>query len=179
MRGRLVVIDEVHRAPRLFEELRGQIDRRRYAGHRVGQFLLLGSASMDLLKQSSESLAGRIAYVELGPLTIAEALAAEPNSLETLWLRGGFPDSLLALDDAASLEWRRNFVRTYLERDLQQFVGGVRPVVIGRLWTMLAHAQGGLFKASRFARSLEVSARSVGRYVDLMEDLLLVRTLRP
>ncbi len=177
--GRLVVIDEVHRAPRLFEELRGLIDRRRAAGHRTGQFLLLGSASMDLLKQSSESLAGRIAHVELGPVTIAEAVAHEAGSLEELWLRGGFPDSFLAPDDATSLDWRRSFVRTYLERDLQQFAGGVSAAVIGRLWTMLAHAQGGLFNASRFAASLDVSARTVGRYIDLMEGLLLARTLRP
>lgn len=177
--GRLVVIDEVHRAPRLFEELRGLIDRRRRAGHRTGQFLLLGSASIDLLKQSTETLAGRIAFVELDPVSIPEALAHDPASLDALWLRGGFPDSLLARSDAASLRWREDFTRTYLERDIQQFAGGVSPVVIGRLWTMLAHAQGGLFNASRFAKSLDVSARTVGRYLDLLEGLLLARTLRP
>lgn len=177
--GCLVVIDEVHRAPRLFEELRGLIDRRRYAGHRTGQFLLLGSASLDLLKQSSETLAGRISFVELDPITIDEALAYDPGSLDALWLRGGFPDSLIAPTDAASLNWRENFIRTYLERDIQQFAGGVSPNVIGRLWTMLAHAQGGLFNASRFAKSLDVSARSVGRYLDLLEGLLLMRMLRP
>lgn len=177
--GRLVVIDEVHRAPRLFEELRGLIDRRRRAGHRSGQFLLLGSASIELLKQSSETLAGRISFVELDPVSIGEALAYDPTSLDALWLRGGFPDSLLARSDAASLRWREDFIRTYLERDIQQFAGGVSPVVIGRLWTMLAHAQGGLFNASRFAKSLDVSARTVGRYLDLLEGLLLARTLRP
>jgi uncharacterized protein len=177
--GRLVVIDEVHRAPRLFEELRGLIDRRRRAGHRTGQFLLLGSASIELLKQSSETLAGRIAFVELDPVSIPEALAYDPANLDALWLRGGFPDSLLARSDAASLRWREDFIRTYLERDIQQFTGGVSPVVIGRLWTMLAHAQGGLFNASRFAKSLDVSARTVGRYLDLLEGLLLARTLRP
>jgi predicted AAA+ superfamily ATPase len=177
--GRLVVIDEVHRAPRLFEELRGLIDRRRRAGHRNGQFLLLGSASLDLLKQSSETLAGRIAFVELDPVSIPEALAYDRTSLDALWLRGGFPDSLLARSDAASLRWREDFIRTYLERDIQQFAGGVSPLVIGRLWTMLAHAQGGLFNASRFAKSLDVSARTVGRYLDLLEGLLLARMLRP
>ncbi len=177
--GRLVVIDEVHRAPRLFEELRGLIDRRRRAGHRTRQFLLLGSASLDLLKQSSETLAGRIAFVELDPVSIDEALAYDAGSLDALWLRGGFPDSLLARSDAASLRWREDFIRTYLERDIQQFAGGVSSVVIGRLWTMLAHAQGGLFNASRFAKSLDVSARTVGRYLDLLEGLLLARTLRP
>lgn len=177
--GRLVVIDEVHRAPSLFEELRGAIDRRR-AGFRHGQFLILGSASIDLLKQSSETLAGRIAaYVELDPVSIREALEYAPDSLNALWLRGGFPDSLLATSDKASLAWRTNFVRSYLERDIQQFAGGVSAHTIERLWTMLAHTQGGLFNASRFAQSLDVSARTVGRYLDLLEGLLLVRTLRP
>lgn len=177
--GRLVVIDEVHRAPRLFEELRGQIDRRRAAGHRTGQFLILGSASIDLLKQSSETLAGRIAFVEMGPVTIEEAVAYDKTNVDSLWLRGGFPDSLLAADDDASVAWREDFIRSYLERDVQQFADGVSSQVVGRLWTMLAHAQGGLFNASRFAKSLDVSARTVGRYLDLLEGLLLVRTLRP
>ncbi len=177
--GRLVVIDEVHRAPRLFEELRGLIDRRRAAGHRTGQFLILGSASIDLLKQSSETLAGRIAFVDMGPVSIEESLAHDRGSLDRLWLRGGFPDSLLARGDAASLAWRDDFIRSYLERDIQQFASGVSAQTIMRLWTMLAHAQGGLFNASRFAGSLDVSARTVGRYLDLLEGLLLVRTLRP
>ncbi len=177
--GRLVVIDEVHRAPGLFEELRGQIDLRRQAGHRAGQFLILGSASMDLLRQSSETLAGRIAFVDLGPLSIREALTYDSGSLDALWLRGGFPESFLAPSDGISLEWRRNFIRTYLERDIQQFGGAISPSTVERLWTMLAHAQGGLFNASRLAKSCEVSARTIGRYVDLLEGLLLVRALRP
>ena len=177
--GQLVVIDEVHRAPRLFEELRGLIDRRRAAKHRTGQFLILGSASIDLLKQSSETLAGRIAYVDMAPVSIDEALAHDPASLDRLWLRGGFPDSLLARSDSASLDWRGDFIRSYLERDIQQFASGISAQTIGRLWTMLAHAQGGLFNGSRFAGSLDVSARTVGRYLDLLEGLLLVRTLRP
>lgn len=177
--GRLVVLDEVHRAPRLFEELRGVIDRRRATGHRTGQFLMLGSASIDLLKQSSETLAGRIAFVDMGPISIDEARAYAPRSLDQLWLRGGFPDSFLADDDTTSLAWREDFIRSYLERDIQQFAGGVSTQTIGRLWTMLAHAQGGLFNASRFAKSLDVSARTVGRYLDLLEGLLLVRTLLP
>lgn len=177
--GRLVVIDEVHRAPALFEELRGQIDMRRRAGHGAGQFLILGSASMELLRQSSETLAGRIAFVDLTPLTIGEALAYDPASLDRLWLRGGFPESYLAASEPISLEWRRNFVRTYLERDVPQLAGAVSGPVLERLWTMLAHAQGGLFNASRFAKSLEVSARTVARYVELLEGLLLARALRP
>ncbi len=177
--GLLVVIDEVHRAPHLFEALRGLIDRRRAARHRTGQFLILGSASIDLLKQSSETLAGRIAFVDMAPVSIDEALDHNPGSIDRLWLRGGFPDSLLARSDSSSLAWREDFVRSYLERDIQQFAGGVSAQTIGRLWTMLAHAQGGLYNASRFASSLDVSARTVGRYLDLLEGLLLVRTLRP
>jgi uncharacterized protein len=177
--GRLVVIDEVHRAPDLFAALRGQIDARRRAGQRFGQFLLLGSASLDLLQQSSESLAGRIAFIDLTPVTIAEALAYDPALLDDLWLRGGFPDSLLAGSDSASLAWRGNFIATYLERDILQFAGGISPQAMARLLTMLAHQHGGLFSATRLATSLEVSARTVGRYVDLLEQLLLVRTLRP
>lgn len=177
--GRLVVLDEVHRVPKLFEELRGVIDRRRADGHRTGQFLILGSASIDLLKQSSETLAGRIAFVDMGPITIDEAHNHAPGSLDQLWLRGGFPDSFLASDDATSFVWREDFIRSYLERDIQQFAGGVSTQTIGRLWTMLAHAQGGLFNASRFAKSLDVSARTVGRYLDLLEGLLLLRVLRP
>jgi uncharacterized protein len=177
--GRLVVIDEVHRAPGLFEELRGEIDARRQAGHRAGQFLILGSASMALLRQSSETLAGRIAFVDLRPLSIRETLAYDPTALDTLWLRGGFPESFLASSDKVSLEWRRHFIRTYLERDIQQFGGAISPSITERLWTMLAHAQGGLLNASRLAKSCEVSSRTIGRYIDLLEGLLLVRALRP
>lgn len=177
--GTLVVIDGVHRAPRLFEELRAQIDLRRRVGHRAGQFLILGSASMELLHQSSETLAGRIAFVDLGSLSITEALSYDAGSLDKLWVRGGFPESFLATTNAISLEWRRNFIRTYLERDIHLFGGAISASTVERLWTMLAHAQGGLFNASRFAKSLEVSARTIGRYVDLLEGLLLVRTLRP
>ena len=177
--GRLVVIDEVHRAPEIFQELRGIIDRRRETGHRHGQFLILGSASLELLKQSSETLAGRISYVDLGPLSIHEALDYDSDALDRLWLRGGFPESFLAPSDAASLNWRLNFVRSYLEREIPLFAGAVSTVATERLWTMLAHTQGGLLNASRLAVSLEVSARTIGRYIDLLDGLLLVRSLRP
>jgi uncharacterized protein len=177
--GRLVIIDEVHRLPGLFPILRGQIDQRRRAEQNFGQFLLLGSASLDLLKQSAESLAGRIAFVALTPLTIPEALANDTNSLETLWVRGGFPNSYLAASDEDSLNWRQNFISSYLERDILQFAGGISPRTMGRMLTMIAHAQGGLFNASRLSASLEVSARTVGRYVEILEQLLLLRTLRP
>ena len=173
--GRLIVIDEVHRAPALFPELRGIIDERRASRDPSGHFLLLGSASLDLMQQASESLAGRVAYLELAPLGVSEI----PQSMRTdrLWLRGGFPDSLLARDDDASLEWRRAFLRSYLERDVPMFAPRLPAAMIGRLWTMLAHAQGGLLNQARLASSLAVSAPAVGRYVDLLVDLLLVRRL--
>lgn len=177
-RESLVVLDEIHRVPDLFAELRGVIDERRRQGTGPGRFLLLGSASLDLLRQSSESLAGRVALVELGSLTIDEVADAEGGA-DTLWLRGGFPDSFLAASDAASLAWRRDFLRTYLERDLPQFGSRVPAETLRRFWTMLAHEQGALLNAARLAASLGISGQSVTRYLDLMVDLLLVRRLEP
>lgn len=172
----LVILDEIHRIPDLFGELRGVIDRARRGGRRTGQFLLLGSASLDLLRQSAESLAGRVAYVELGPLEVGEVGAAE---LDRLWLRGGFPESFLASDDAASLAWRRDFVRSYLERDIPALGPRVPAETLRRLWTMLAHEQGQVVNAARLAASLGVSGQTVARYADLLVDLLLVRRLQP
>ena len=134
----LVILDEVHRVPELFQQLRGIIDRGRRHGKANGRFLLLGSAAMDLLKQSGESLAGRISYLELGPF---DALEIDPASIETLWVRGGFPRSFLAESDEISLLWRRNFVRTYLERDISQFGPRIPAETLRRFWTMLAHNQ--------------------------------------
>ncbi|HEY5569397.1 MAG TPA: ATP-binding protein [Gammaproteobacteria bacterium] len=176
--GKLVVIDEIHRAPALFESLRGIIDDRRRAGDRAGHFLLLGSASIDLMKQSSETLAGRVAYAELAPIDVLE-LPARVGDVNRLWSRGGFPESLLAADDNTSLAWRRAFVRSYLERDVPMFAPRLPAETIGRLWTMLAHAQGTPLHQSRLAASLAISAPAVARYVDLLVDLLLVRRLRP
>ena len=176
---RLVIIDEVHRGPELFRELRGLIDEGRRSGKRNGRFLILGSASMDLLRQSSESLAGRISYVALDPFDVLEA-APDDESLRTLWVRGGFPESFLAANDADSFAYRLNFIATYLERDIPQF--SPRPVpatTLERLWRMLAHAQGSLLNASALAASLSISAPMVTRYVDLLTDLLLVRRLPP
>jgi len=175
---KLVVLDEIHRMPEVFQTLRGLIDRGRREGRRTGRFLVLGSASIDLLRQSGESLAGRIAYVELGPIRLAE-IAPGFASHRDLWVRGGFPDSLLAADDAASLAWRRDFIRTYLERDIPQLGPRIPAETLGRFWTMLAHTHGGLLNASNLARNVSVSAQSVGRYVDLLVDLLLVRRLMP
>jgi len=175
--GRLVVIDEIHRAPHLFEILRGIIDDRRAAGQRAGQFLLLGSASLDLMRQASESLAGRIAYVELAPITVAER--TPDIAVDRLWVRGGFPESLLARTDAKSFAWREQFVRSYLERDVPMFAPRLPAETVGRLWGMLAHAQGTLLNQARLASSLGVSAPTVTRYLDLLVDLLLVRRLPP
>ena len=176
--GRLVVIDEIHRVPALFETLRGIIDDRRAVGDRTGHFLLLGSAAIDLMKQASETLAGRVAYLELAPIDVLE-FPEQVDPLDRLWLRGGFPDSLLAPDDAASLTWRRDFIRSCLERDVPMFAPRLPAVTIGRLWTMLAHAQGTPLNQSRLASSLSVSTPAVGRYIDLLADLLLVRRLQP
>ena len=172
----LVILDEVHRAPELFQTLRGLIDSGRHRGIRAGRFLLLGSASIDLLRQSGESLAGRIAYVELEPFNVLEVAGDARNQL---WIRGGFPDSFLAESDEASAVWRENFVRTYLERDIPQLGPRVPAEMLRRFWTMLAHVQGGTLNAARLARSLAVDGKTVARYLDLLVDLLLVRRLSP
>lgn len=178
---KLVIIDEVHRAPGLFPVLRGLIDQARRDGRRAGLYLLLGSASLDLLKQSGESLAGRIAYLDLNPLDILEVqAAARPGaSLDTLWLRGGFPESLGAPSDARSMRWRQNFIRTYLERDIPQFGPRIAAETLRRFWTMLAHQQGGLLNVAQLARNLSVDAKTAQGYIDLLCDLLLVRRLTP
>jgi hypothetical protein len=173
---RLVILDEVHRLPDIFQPLRSLIDTGRRNGRKAGRYLLLGSASMDLLKQSGETLAGRIAYLELQPFNLLEAA---PHNMDALWLRGGFPDSFLADSDARSMQWRRNFIRTYLERDIPQFGPRIPAETLRRFWTMLAHAQGGLFNASQFARGLGVTGKTVSGYLDLLVDLLLVRRLPP
>lgn len=175
--GRLVILDEVHRAPGLFPMLRGIIDDRRAAGDRVGQFLLLGSSSLDLQQQTGESLAGRASYLELTAVGLDEWQSR--GSVETLWLRGGFPDSLLAANDAFSMTWREDFVRTFLERDVPMFAPGLPAPAIGRLWRMLAYAQGTPINKARLAGSLEISAPTVSRHIDFLEQMLMVRRLAP
>jgi len=175
---RLVILDEIHRAPELFAALRGIIDQGRRRGKRTGRFLILGSAAIDLLRQSGESLAGRIAYVEMGPLDVLEAVP-DSDAQDTLWLRGGFPDSFLARSDAESLAIREDFIRTYLERDVPQFGPRIPAETLERLWTMLAHGQGTLLNASRLASGLSLTAPTITRYIDLLADLLLVRRLAP
>ena len=173
---KLVILDEVHRAPGLFPVLRGLIDQARRLGHSSGQYLLLGSASQDVLKQSGETLAGRIAYLELGPLNVLET---GPDAMDALWLRGGFPQSLNAPTNARSLRWRENFIRTYLERDIPQFGPRIAAETLRRFWTMLAHHQGGMLNVAQLARNLGVDAKTAQSYIDLMCDLLLVRRLAP
>lgn len=173
---KLVILDEVHRAPGVFQILRGLIDRNRRAGRRAGQFLLLGSASIDLLKQSGETLAGRIAYLEMQPL---DGLEVSAEALDALWLRGGFPDSFLAASDRGSIRWRQDFIRTYLERDIPLLGPRIPAETLRRLWTMLAHHQSGLLNAAELARSLGVDGKTFASYLDLLVDLLLVRRLEP
>jgi predicted AAA+ superfamily ATPase len=175
-KGKLIILDEIQRVPELFKILRGVIDRRRREGHRTEQFLMLGSASLELLKQSSETLAGRVAYKELSGVTASEIKKTEQDRL---WLRGGFPDSFLAKNDETSLRWRLNFISTYLEREVPQFGPRIPAVTLRRLWTMLAHNQGEQINFAKFGASLDVAAPTARRYIELLEDLLLIRTLRP
>ncbi|MEI6703480.1 MAG: ATP-binding protein [Deltaproteobacteria bacterium] len=173
---RLVIIDEVHRLPGLFLVLRGLIDRGRRAGLGAGRSLLLGSASLDLLKQSGETLAGRIAYLELSPFNVLET--GELPS-ENLWVAGGFPESLLAPDSRQSLRWRQDFIRAYLERDIPQFGPRIAAETLRRFWVMLAHNQGGLLNTAQFSRNLGIDVKTVNSYLDLLVDMMLVRRLPP
>jgi hypothetical protein len=171
----LVVLDEVQRMPELFATLRGLIDQGRRRGRKSGRFLLPGSASTDLLRQS-ETLAGRIAYIELAPFDVLEVPVDKHTQL---WVRGGFPESFLARDNSRSLIWRQDFIRTYLERDIPQLGPRIPATTLHRFWTMLAHVQGGLFNAAQLARGLAVDGKTVARYLDLLVDLMLVRRLQP
>lgn len=172
---RLVVIDEAQRAPELFEVIRGVIDDNRRAGHRTGQFLLLGSASLELVGLT-ESLAGRVAHLELTGVRPDEA-AAGGTSIDTLWLRGGYPESLLAARDEASLAWRADLIRSYLERDVPLFAPRIPATTLRRLWTMIAHMSGSLLNASSLGQALAINSQTVDRYLDLLTDLYLIRRL--
>ncbi|MDR1798997.1 MAG: ATP-binding protein [Bifidobacteriaceae bacterium] len=174
----LGVIDEAQRMPSVFPVLRSVIDQNRRSGMRHGQFLLLGSAWLDLTMAATESLAGRVSLVELGGVNIDEAAAAGIDA-NTLWLRGGFPDALLAETNQESLQWRTDLIATYLERDVPLFGRRVPAETLRRLWTMLAHASGGLFNASALAENLSVTGPTIKSYVDLLVDLKLVRRLEP
>ncbi|MDE2710605.1 MAG: ATP-binding protein [Acidobacteriota bacterium] len=174
---RLVVLDEIHRTPELFPELRGHIDEGRRKGKGTGRFLVLGSASASLLRQS-ESLAGRIAYVDLGPLDVLE-VGSDAEAVTRLWVRGGLPPSFLAGSDEESLRFRRDLIRAYLERDFLQFRPRAPALLLERLWTMLAHSHGGALNLARLAGSLMLSTKTVNAYLDLLEGMLLLRRLRP
>ena len=173
---KLIILDEVHRAPEIFQILRGLIDQGRRRGKVGGRFLLLGSASVELLKQSGESLAGRISYLELTPF---DATEVDGERMDRLWIRGGFPASFLAANDRISLDWREDFIRTYLERDVPQFGSRIPAETLRRFWTMLAHHQAGMHNAATLAQGLGVDGKTVARYLDLLVDLLLVRRLSP
>ena len=172
----LVILDEIHRAPEIFGTLRGVIDSGRREGKRTGRFLLLGSAALELLAQSGETLAGRISYIELAPFDLTEVGGEQ---IDRLWVRGGFPESFLAGTEEVSMRWRRDFIRTYLERDIPELGPRIPAETLRRLWTMLAHLQGGVLNVAQLARNLEVTGSTVTRYIDLMVDLLLVRRLQP
>lgn len=177
----LVILDEIHRAPDVFAILRGIVDRGRREGKRGGQFLVLGSASPELLRQSSETLAGRISYMEMGGFNALEISRRRRNAIGSLWLRGGFPESYLAGSNGLSLEWLENFIRTYIERDIPQ-IGGVPALHSARfrkLWTMLAHRQGEQVNMSEFGANLEVGGKTISHYLDILEGMLLLRRLRP
>ncbi|MEY3467984.1 MAG: hypothetical protein RL203_78 [Pseudomonadota bacterium] len=176
--NQLIILDEIHRAPAIFDILRGIIDERRSKGQTAGQFLLLGSASLDLMQQSSETLAGRVAYLEISPISVTEARA---NLIESdqVWIRGGFPDSLLATNTKVSLSWRRDFIKSYLERDVPMFAPRLPAETIRRLWTMLAHQQSAMVNQARLAASLGITKPAIDRYINLLVDLQLLRRLKP
>jgi predicted AAA+ superfamily ATPase len=171
----LVCLDEIQRAPELFSILRTIIDKHT----RNGQFLILGSAGPDLIRQSSESLAGRIAYLDLTPFLISEIEASQTGDIRRLWLRGGFPRSYLAKDLDISFEWRQDFIRTFLERDIGMLGFRMPPTRLGRFWKMCAHIHGSLLNASKLSDSLGVSSHAIRSYIDLLEHTFMVRVLLP
>ena len=175
---KLVILDEIQRAPDIFTVLRGLIDENRQAGRKTGQFLLLGSASMDLLRQSSESLAGRITYLNITGLNVLEVDNTQKH-IQSLWLRGGFPDSYLADDDDVAMRWLEDLIRTYLERDIPQMGFQVPATRVRRLWTMLAHLQGETINHSKLGMNLEIDSKTINYYIDILTDILLVRRIEP
>ena len=168
----LICLDEIQRMPEIFPALRGLIDRNK----RNAQFLLLGSASRDLIRQSSESLAGRLSYLEMTPFQQPEVPAIDPA---THWLRGGYPRSILASDDEASYQWREDYIRTFLERDIPQLGFQIPANTMGRLWQMLAHSHSQVLNASKLAASMGVSPHTIRKYIDLLEQTFMLRVLLP
>ncbi|VAW56414.1 Uncharacterized protein Rv2008c/MT2064, partial [hydrothermal vent metagenome] len=168
----LIVIDEIQRRPELFPVLRVLVDRKSFAG----QFLILGSASGDLLRQSSETLAGRMETLSLRGFSLLEL---GENAQQQHWLRGGFPLSYLALSEVDSLAWRKGFIQTLLERDFPQWGIRTSATALWRFWTMLAHYHGQTWNAAEFARAMGVSESTTRRYLDLLSDAFMVRQLQP
>lgn len=177
----LIIIDEVQRKPDLFRIIRGIVDERKRNGDKFGHFLLLGSASKDLLQFSSESLAGRIRYLELTPFTFTEIEHHENNefNFEKLWFRGGFPDSYLSDGDHDSWNWRTDFISTYIERDLPNMGVGISSEYLKRFWKMLAHYHGNQINYSELGRSLEFSHTTIKNYLDVLTDFYMVRQIQP
>ena len=178
--GKLLILDEIQRVPELFPVMRGLIDQRRRKGEKSGHYLILGSVSPELLNQSSESLAGRIAYLELDPFNLEEIKAKNiTDPINQLWLRGGFPESFLSKDDYNSMIWREQFIKTYLEKDLLELGQKLSADKTYRLWKMLAFDQSCLLNANNLALNLEMSVTSVKNYLEVLSDLFLLRFLRP
>ena len=173
--GRLVILDEIQRRPDLFPVLRSVVDAKRANG----RFLILGSASPDLSRQASESLAGRIIYHELTPFTAGEVATRARDTRMTLWIRGGFPGSYLASSNARSVEWREAFIETHLQRDLPGLGVRIPATALRRFWEMLAHHHGQLWNASKIAGSLGVTAPTAKHYLDTLEDTFMIRQLPP
>jgi predicted AAA+ superfamily ATPase len=168
-----ICIDEIQLAPHLFSALRSAIDSRR----KSGRFILLGSASRDLVQKTSESLAGRVGFIELSPFTKSEILNRDKSN--KLWLRGGFPDSYLAADNKAASIWLEQFLRTYIERDLQNFGINIPAIQIRRFLTIFAHNQAQALNSSKLAESLSLTHPTIRRYIDLLENSFVMRTLQP
>ncbi len=179
--NQLLIIDEVQLKPDLFRVLRGLVDIRKRAGEKTTQFLLLGSASRDLLQQSTETLAGRIRFLELSPFSILEIQATDPLGFnpEKLWFRGGFPDSYLAQNDNESWDWRSAFISTYVERDIPQMGLKIPATRMRRFWMMLAHLHGQQVNLSTLGKSLEVSHTTIRNYLDVLTDLYMIRQIQP
>jgi predicted AAA+ superfamily ATPase len=171
--GRLICLDEIQRLPEIFTTLRSVIDQR----GQNAQFLILGSASRDLIQQSSESLAGRISYLEVGPFLLSELAGTLP--MEDLWIKGGYPRSVLQMDLEESVSWRQNYIRTFLERDIAQLGFSIPARNLERLWTMLAHQQGQVTNYSSLGKSLGVSHHTIKNYIDILEQTFVLRTLPP
>lgn len=167
-----VILDEIQLMPELFAELRSLIDEQR----EPGRFILLGSASPELIRNSADSLAGRIGYLELTPFYLGEI---DSDELQKLWIRGGFPLSFLAKSERESQLWRQNFIKTYLERDLAQIGLSTDPRLVERFWMMLANAQGGIWNAESFAKALGITRPTVNRYLEFLEGSFMVRVLAP